>query len=139
MFICEYCECYVILLYVPSDIVFWCMPFVVLMIRRPPRSTRTDTLFPYTTLFRSQVERRPGLLEQRPEQDRSENEEDRREYAVAFVAGQLGDGGVKHIEDKHGPRAAQKPDQCLMLDHEPAHAHRQNGRASCRERVGQYV
>src|SRR3546814_20061463 len=29
------------------------------MIRRPPRSTRTDTLFPYTTLFRSCV---PGLL-----------------------------------------------------------------------------
>src|SRR3546814_7173470 len=27
--------------------------FVCLMIRRPPRSTRTDTLFPYTTLFRS--------------------------------------------------------------------------------------
>src|SRR3546814_3546923 len=27
------------------------------MIRRPPRSTRTDTLFPYTTLFRSQVYR----------------------------------------------------------------------------------
>src|SRR3546814_9550586 len=26
------------------------------MIRRPPRSTRTDTLFPYTTLFRSVVE-----------------------------------------------------------------------------------
>src|SRR3546814_16604356 len=26
------------------------------MIRRPPRSTRTDTLFPYTTLFRSQPE-----------------------------------------------------------------------------------
>src|SRR3546814_5806376 len=26
------------------------------MIRRPPRSTRTDTLFPYTTLFRSHVE-----------------------------------------------------------------------------------
>src|SRR3546814_18487160 len=27
--------------------------FFVLRIRRPPRSTRTDTLFPYTTLFRS--------------------------------------------------------------------------------------
>src|SRR3546814_7567017 len=27
------------------------------MIRRPPRSTRTDTLFPYTTLFRSLAER----------------------------------------------------------------------------------
>src|SRR3546814_20087680 len=32
--------------------------FFFLMIRRPPRSTRTDTLFPYTTLFRS------SLLEQ---------------------------------------------------------------------------
>src|SRR3546814_6239545 len=29
------------------------------MIRRPPRSTRTDTLFPYTTLFRSAVRDRP--------------------------------------------------------------------------------
>src|SRR3546814_16199644 len=27
--------------------------FLFVMIRRPPRSTRTDTLFPYTTLFRS--------------------------------------------------------------------------------------
>src|SRR3546814_5034990 len=30
----------------------------LLMIRRPPRSTRTDTLFPYTTLFRAQTARR---------------------------------------------------------------------------------
>src|SRR3546814_17460573 len=29
-----------------------------LMIRRPPRSTRTDTLFPYTTLFRSVAKQR---------------------------------------------------------------------------------
>src|SRR3546814_4955136 len=29
------------------------------MTRRPPRSTRTDTLFPYTTLFRSHRARRP--------------------------------------------------------------------------------
>src|SRR3546814_13336440 len=34
-----------------------------LMIRRPPRSTRTDTLFPYTTLFRSVVLRK-GMAEQ---------------------------------------------------------------------------
>src|SRR3546814_13429525 len=46
--------------------IFWFFSFIVLiayffslyyifflMIRRPPRSTRTDTLFPYTTLFRS--------------------------------------------------------------------------------------
>src|SRR3546814_4410824 len=32
------------------------------MIRRPPRSTRTDTLFPYTTLFRSQLELRARRL-----------------------------------------------------------------------------
>src|SRR3546814_14094451 len=31
--------------------------FFFLSIRRPPRSTRTDTLFPYTTLFRSRPER----------------------------------------------------------------------------------
>src|SRR3546814_412480 len=31
----------------------FCVFFFFLMIRRPPRSTRTDTLFPYTTLFRS--------------------------------------------------------------------------------------
>src|SRR3546814_6099108 len=32
---------------------FFVSLFFFLMIRRPPRSTRTDTLFPYTTLFRS--------------------------------------------------------------------------------------
>src|SRR3546814_18693218 len=36
-----------------------CAAICFLMIRRPPRSTRTDTLFPYTTLFRS-VDRRLG-------------------------------------------------------------------------------
>src|SRR3546814_15929802 len=40
--------------------------FFFLMIRRPPRSTRTDTLFPYTTLFRSAFHRRkPQDLRQR--------------------------------------------------------------------------
>src|SRR3546814_11383580 len=40
--------------WVVSDIFF-------VMIRRPPRSTRTDTLFPYTTLFRSLAQRRAAL------------------------------------------------------------------------------
>src|SRR3546814_18028351 len=35
-----------------------CHIFFFLIIRRPPRSTRTDTLFPYTTLFRSRPLRR---------------------------------------------------------------------------------
>src|SRR3546814_4927336 len=53
--------------------------FFFLMIRRPPRSTRTDTLFPYTTLFRSPDRRffdgaflmgaAPALTPTRPPQD----------------------------------------------------------------------
>src|SRR3546814_7505822 len=54
--------------------------FFLLMIRRPPRSTRTDTLFPYTTLFRSlvcrtarrTVQRRLGQFRRRRRPDRSE-------------------------------------------------------------------
>src|SRR3546814_16422320 len=37
------------------------LSFFFLMIRRPPRSTRTDTLFPYTTLFRSRAAGRPDV------------------------------------------------------------------------------
>src|SRR3546814_5837573 len=37
--------------------------FFFLMIRRPPRSTRTDTLFPYTTLFRSYLQITPLTLQ----------------------------------------------------------------------------
>src|SRR3546814_12888893 len=44
--------------------------FFFLMIRRPPRSTRTDTLFPYTTLFRSDAtngsDYRPASFRRRP-------------------------------------------------------------------------
>src|SRR3546814_14254611 len=60
----------------------YCLIFF-LMIRRPPRSTRTDTLFPYTTLFRSGVcpsgdfaahgfERRPATGLVRSEEHTSE-------------------------------------------------------------------
>src|SRR3546814_3569487 len=38
------------------------------MIRRPPRSTRTDTLFPYTTLFRSEHRAR-SRANRRPERE----------------------------------------------------------------------
>src|SRR3546814_15019295 len=43
MFFISYCQL--------ADLLYFCLFF--LMRRRPPRSTRTDTLFPYTTLFRS--------------------------------------------------------------------------------------
>src|SRR3546814_11701913 len=36
--------------------------FFFLMIRRPPRSTLTDTLFPYTTLFRSRADNEKGRM-----------------------------------------------------------------------------
>src|SRR3546814_19608900 len=55
------------------------------MIRRPPRSTRTDTLFPYTTLFRSLYER---LIE--------------RQYKrIALFTGQITNGDERHqiVED----------------------------------------
>src|SRR3546814_2395245 len=42
---------------IPLQVNMFCF---FLMIRRPPRSTRTDTLFPYTTLFRSRRQG-PGL------------------------------------------------------------------------------
>src|SRR3546814_17221930 len=48
---CPYC----VHLFLVEDVLsFVFLSYIfVLMIRRPPRSTRTDTLFPYTTLFRS--------------------------------------------------------------------------------------
>src|SRR3546814_18309461 len=52
--------------------------FFFLMIRRPPRSTRTDTLFPYTTLFRSRD--RPGSVpgvRGQPRRDAGQHQPDR--------------------------------------------------------------
>src|SRR3546814_15757084 len=45
------CACYDSL--AVASLFLYYLFFFFLMIRRPPRSTRTDTLFPYTTLFRS--------------------------------------------------------------------------------------
>src|SRR3546814_2132849 len=49
------------------------------MIRRPPRSTRTDTLFPYTTLFRS--ERLDEHSRRRKHQDQPEEQQRKRDEA----------------------------------------------------------
>src|SRR3546814_3798630 len=51
------------------------------MIRRPPRSTRTDTLFPYTTLFRS------------PETDRQERRDVNEQEEIGEPAIAIGDQG----------------------------------------------
>src|SRR3546814_11194755 len=86
------------------------------MIRRPPRSTRTDTLFPYTTLFRSRL-RRPSvqLLPVRR----------LRPYAVhALRPALLIVRDIATLEGPSGPSffARYTPP---MPDHAPDNAHRQ--------------
>src|SRR3546814_960550 len=63
--------------------------FFFLMIRRPPRSTRTDTLFPYTTLFRSAgpAQRVQPLLR------RPRGGGDARQPATALLAAELRGNG----------------------------------------------
>src|SRR3546814_15120106 len=51
--------------------------FLFVMLRRPPRSTRTDTLFPYTTLFRSRASRRGPRGVARPRRGRADDRGDR--------------------------------------------------------------
>src|SRR3546814_15371580 len=53
------------------------------MIRRPPRSTRTDTLFPYTTLFRS-ADLTDGKIHDRPPFDKPPHA---REVPFAMIDG----------------------------------------------------
>src|SRR3546814_10642036 len=61
------------------------------MLRRPPRSTRTDTLFPYTTLFRSDVDR-ARHEEARRGPDRARVVQERRRDHRGLSAG--GDGAA---------------------------------------------
>src|SRR3546814_13816286 len=114
------------------------------MIRRPPRSTRTDTLFPYTTLFRSVryvVDRRDHPV---PDADSFVDDLDDGRQAV----GGAGGGGnqmmclgivemIVHAHDDvegvlfHGRRDDDLRNARFEIG--------ELGRASCRERGGQYV
>src|SRR3546814_6292558 len=65
------------------------------MIRRPPRSTRTDTLFPYTTLFRSAGARGRGWCRRAFRRHQHDPRRLRRDHAAEPRA--LGDrGAVRH-------------------------------------------
>src|SRR3546814_20007 len=77
------------------------------MIRRPPRSTRTDTLFPYTTLFRSGCLAPFGLEEERPASAEA------LQHVVRPRAGrdQLGLGGGFEI----GSAEAEHPQEAAVL------------------------
>src|SRR3546814_13559203 len=81
------------------------------MIRRPPRSTRTDTLFPYTTLFRSRVHvLRPGereaLAQRRPPPDA---DPDNGITRVEVLAGSIGVLGLRGFADFEFGRDHQPP------------------------------
>src|SRR3546814_2902195 len=52
------------------------------MIRRPPRSTRTDTLFPYTTLFRSDLDARCRLADHDADAEHQREEHQRQDRGV---------------------------------------------------------
>src|SRR3546814_18088727 len=106
------------------------------MIRRPPRSTRTDTLFPYTTLFRSiatlgfRGEALPSIasvaaltIESRPA--------DREGWRIRVDNGRM-------VADEP---AAAPPGTRVTVENLFAQvpARRKTGRASGRERVCQYV
>src|SRR3546814_5680354 len=76
--------------------------FFFLMIRRPPRSTRTDTLFPYTTLFRSAealtlFQRTPILaLPMRQERlTREDQEREKHGYPAIFEQRKQTSGGFE--------------------------------------------
>src|SRR3546814_13546876 len=115
-----------------------CVLIFFLMIRRPPRSTRTDTLFPYTTLFRSLEHlRRAAELQ-------------------AVHARHLDDGPLRRERSLETHDAAGRGDRrprvmdhllvrvpCDLLDvltqRLAGDGHAEIGRASCRERVCQYV
>src|SRR3546814_14439569 len=103
------------------------------MIRRPPRSTRTDTLFPYTTLFRSPLmsppcfflylqPRRGGVVERPLDTAR----------AVALAEGLDPERALR------GQFYRQIAVEHRLADR-GAEAAAQIGRASCRDRVCQYV
>src|SRR3546814_9733974 len=77
------------------------------MIRRPPRSTRTDTLFPYTTLFRSGGARSPGAGRRRLLHLRGRLGADQRQRGVLQAhAGRDRRGGDARHRLRSRPRAA---------------------------------
>src|SRR3546814_2356602 len=73
-----------------------------LMIRRPPRSTRTDTLFPYTTLFRSDAlslqGSRPGCQDAERSSDPWHHDRCRKEARLC-TAGVLGERSEEHTSE----------------------------------------
>src|SRR3546814_2963232 len=103
------------------------------MIRRPPRSTRTDTLFPYTTLFRSlatslsptlrpssrpseQREREPGPMAEAGHQAQPENFDLRWRRSAAEAAPEVGPLRIVALDQCDLPRARPAFQRLLAAD-----------------------
>src|SRR3546814_20415948 len=105
--------------------------FFFLMIRRPPRSTRTYTLFPYTTLFRSSLLVSILMAGSTP--------------AIVPSASSTDEATTLEIKNTcleavNGDEAAEISCIKTIIEHaEPMRVDEQIGRASCRERVCKYV
>src|SRR3546814_14543641 len=104
------------------------------MIRRPPRSTRTDTLFPYTTLFRS-----AGLSFRRPNMTTTPES-----GAITPALSPEYEACIQAYEARQRRRAELRPaNKAALFDVLTAVGITsvvvKIGRASCRERVCQYV
>src|SRR3546814_11982399 len=101
------------------------------MIRRPPRSTRTDTLFPYTTLFRSGDVRMARLQP-------VDNRRGRRDHpAFELIGREAARPAIEQLDRLHSrlDLAAEIIDR--HRDDRLADRAEQSGRTSCRERGGQ--
>src|SRR3546814_11397936 len=118
------------------------------MIRRPPRSTRTDTLFPYTTLFRSKSGSRqpapPTIGAQQVARTRSPSNDRATAMEPRGVRnrnlGNIDRTGVPWIGEDRSPEAREREHRfCVFKTPEQGFSALEIGRASCRERVGQTV
>src|SRR3546814_18801509 len=109
------------------------------MIRRPPRSTRTDTLFPYTTLFRSKRSKSPERrAEARSMKSRARTATERRSNCSSRPKARCSaanDGSARGA-GRRGPCA---PYEMILRTRRRKCGQGEIGRASCRERGCQYV
>src|SRR3546814_13997504 len=118
------------------------------MIRRPPRSTRTDTLFPYTTLFRSSVLSRElggGKYGPSTSSGQTEMENGLNRYFSCHVTFALSSmprraavpPASSSTADTSPPLTTGSSDSGMVFS--AMRSTPQIGRAACRERVCQYV
>src|SRR3546814_11404092 len=110
------------------------------MLRRPPRSTRTDTLFPYTTLFRAMASspaksRLLVLTDIEADPDDTQSLTRLLLYANEVELDRLIATTSVHQKTRLAPESI----HMMIADYAKVCGHLAIGRHSCRERVSQHV